>query len=129
MAAGVQRDAADARRAVEGPGVGDARLPTHAGGGWPAVDQYWNRHEKLYAYATRPDAEHRPAWTRFNQRARKAPGAVGIWHETFQVDRAESIYAGMPVSGLAKATGAIPVGRRGERAKERYQAGGTGVAA
>ena len=54
---------------------------------------------------------------------------MGIWHETFQVAVAESIYAGMPVSGLAKATGAIPVGRRGERAKERYQAGGTGVAA
>jgi hypothetical protein len=54
---------------------------------------------------------------------------VGIWHETFQVSVAESIYAGMPVSGLARATGAIPVGHRGERAQERYRAGGTGVAA
>ena len=99
------------------------------GGGGPLLVMYWDSHELLYAYASQPDAQHRPAWTRFNQRARKAPGAVGIWHETFQVAVAESIYAGMPVSGLAKATGAVPVGRRGERAKERYQAGGTEVAA
>jgi hypothetical protein len=54
---------------------------------------------------------------------------VGIWHETFQVAVAESIYVGMPVSGLPKATAAIPVGRRGERARERYLAGGTPAAA
>ena len=67
------------------------------GEGGPVLIMYWDDHEKLYAYASRPDARHRPAWTRFNQRARKAPGAVGIWHETFQVSAAESIYAGMPV--------------------------------
>jgi hypothetical protein len=95
----------------------------------PVMIMYWDSHEKLYGYASRPDAAHRPAWTRFNQRARKAPGTVGIWHETFQVAVAESLYAGMPVSGLAKATGAQPVGRRGERARERYLAGGTPAAA
>ena len=64
------------------------------GEGGPLLIMYWDSHELLYAYASRPDAQHRPAWTRFNQRARKAPGAVGIWHETFQVAVAESIYAG-----------------------------------
>ena len=95
----------------------------------PLMIMYWDSHEKLYAYASRPDAAHRPAWTHFNQRARRAPGAVGIWHETFQVAAAESIYVGMPLTGLPKATSAVPVGRRGDRARERYAAGGTATAA
>lgn len=98
------------------------------GEGGPMLVMYWNSHEKLYAYASNPDATHRPAWGRFNRRARQAPGAVGIWHETFQVGVAESIYAGMPVRGLAKATSAVPVGRRGDRAVQRYGDGRTAVA-
>lgn len=89
----------------------------------PWLVQYWDSHEKLYDYASQPTATHRPAWTRFNARARKAPGAVGIWHETFTVDRAESIYVGMPTSGLAKATSAVPIARRGDRARERLANG------
>jgi hypothetical protein len=89
------------------------------GGGGPFLVQYWSSHEKLYAYASDRDAAHRPAWAAFNRLARKAPGAVGIWHETFVVERAESIYSGMPVSGLAAATSTVPVARRGERAAER----------
>jgi hypothetical protein len=89
------------------------------GAGGPLLVQYWNSHEKLYQYASDRDAAHRPAWAAFNRRARKAPGAVGVWHETYVVERAESIYAGMPVSGLAAATSSVPVGRRGETAAER----------
>ena len=89
------------------------------GRGGPLLVQYWNSHKKLYAYASNPTAAHRPAWTRFNRRIRTAPGAVGIWHETYVVDRAETIYSGMPPAGLAAATAAIPVGRRGDRALER----------
>ena len=37
---------------------------------------------------------------------------MGIWHETFLVERAESLYAGMPASGLAKATESVPAGVR-----------------
>ena len=96
------------------------RLAIGAGG--PLVVQYWSSAEKLYAYASERNAAHRPAWAAFNRRARKAPGAVGIWHETYVVDRAESIYAGMPVSGLAAATSSVPVARRGESAKERLGA-------
>ena len=88
--------------------------------------QYWDSHEKLYGYAGDRNAAHRPAWAAFNRRARKAPGAVGIWHETYLVERAESVYAGMPVSGLAAATTSVPVARRGETAAERL---GTRLAA
>lgn len=89
------------------------------GAGGPTVVQYWSSAEKLYAYAAQPDAEHRPAWTAFNRRARTVPGAVGIWHETYLVDRAESVYVATPPMGLAAATGSVPVGRRGDRAAQR----------
>jgi hypothetical protein len=89
------------------------------GAGGPLLVQYWNSHEKLYGYASDRNAAHRPAWAAFNRRVRKAPGAVGIWHETYVVERAETIYAGMPVSGLAAATSLVPVVRRGETAAER----------
>ena len=85
----------------------------------PWLVQYWSSIDKLYGYASNPANEHRPAWTRFNQNARKAPGAVGVWHETFTVDKAEAMYVGMPVSGLAKATTSIPVTRRLDRARDR----------
>jgi hypothetical protein len=92
----------------------------------PFIVQWWDSEEKLYAYASRPDAEHRPAWTAFNARARKAAGAVGIWHETYVVARAESMYVGMPSTGLARATALVPVGRNADRAAARLAAGVTG---
>jgi Domain of unknown function (DUF4188) len=88
----------------------------------PWLVQYWTSVNKLYAYASDTSAEHRPAWTRFNQRARKAPGAVGIWHETFEVSRAESIYVGMPPSGIGAAAQLVPVDKRGDRAIQRIAA-------
>ena len=91
------------------------------GSGGPTVVQYWSSEEKLYAYAAQPDAEHRPAWSAFNRRARAVPGAVGIWHETYVVERAESVYVATPPMGLAAATGSVPVGRRGETAAERLR--------
>ena len=75
----------------------------------PWVVQYWRDTDRLYAYASAPAAAHRPAWTAFNRRARQHPDAVGVWHETFPVARAESIYVGMTPAGLAKGTGARPV--------------------
>jgi hypothetical protein len=91
----------------------------------PWIVQWWSSEEKLYAYASQPDAEHRPAWTAFNARARKAPGAVGVWHETYVVDRAESMYVGMPPWGLAKVTSVVPVRRNADRAAARLAAGAT----
>ena len=92
------------------------------GAGGPLVVQYWQSAEQLYAYASEPDAAHRPAWADFNRRARRGPGSVGIWHETYVVDTAESMYVGMPVAGLAKATGSRPVTAAGNRAADRLAA-------
>jgi len=96
------------------------------GAGGPLIVQYWDSHEKLYDYASAPSSEHRPAWTAFNTRARKAAGAVGIWHETYLVDRAESMYVSMPPTGLALATSSVPVSHRGDRARARLRDGRTG---
>lgn len=99
------------------------------GSGGPFVVQYWSSVEKLYAYASAPAQEHRPAWTAFNKAARKAPGAVGVWHETFLVDRAESIYVSTKPMGLAKATEHVTVGGRHERAQARFVDGRTDAGA
>jgi len=85
----------------------------------PWLVQYWSSLDKLYAYASKPDASHRPAWEAYNRKARKAAGAVGIWHETFQVRHAESIYVDTPLLGLAKATGTRPVTGRLNTARQR----------
>lgn len=103
-------------------GSGLLGFRTTVGAGGPLVIQYWKTAEELYAYASDTSAAHRPAWAEFNRRARKAPGAVGIWHETYVVDRAESMYVGMPVTGLAAATGIREVSA-GSRAAERLGAG------
>ena len=99
------------------------------GAGGPYVVQYWSSADKLYAYASHPSAEHRPAWTRFNRAARKAPGAVGIWHETFIVERAETMYGSTRPMGLAGATEVVPVERRHDRARARLADGRTALAA
>jgi hypothetical protein len=87
------------------------------GSGGPMVLQYWSSYEKLWAYASASDGQHRPAWTAFNRRARRSPGAVGIWHETFVVAEAESRYVAMPPGGLAAATSVVPMRRGAQGAR------------
>ncbi|MDN0199657.1 DUF4188 domain-containing protein [Streptomyces sp. S.PNR 29] len=85
--------------------------------------QYWDSKEKLLAYASAPDKRHRPAWAAFNRRLREGRGKVGFWHETYVVPAGSygSIYLNMPEFGLGRATGVVPVGRRGDRAAERLR--------
>ncbi|MGZ4600579.1 MAG: DUF4188 domain-containing protein [Oryzihumus sp.] len=124
-----QTKAAAARGEGEDLGFLEARSLVGAGG--PTVVQYWRSVEDIYRYASAPDHAHRPAWQAFNARARKASGAVGIWHETFAVPAGghESLYLGVPTMGLAKATAVVPVARRGPTASERLATGGSAGAA
>ena len=93
------------------------------GAGGPLVVQYWSsqREAVCLRQASETQLTVQPGPRSIAAHAR-APGAVGIWHETYLVERAETIYAGMPVSGLAAATSAVPVARRGETAAERLGA-------
>lgn len=101
------------------PGSGLLGCRFALGAGGPVIVQYWDSVDKLYAYASAPQSDHRPAWAAFNRQARKVPKAVGIWHETFQVSRAESMYVSMPTEGLAQATELLPVGPGSQQAKDR----------
>lgn len=92
------------------------------GGDGPLVIQYWRDRESLYAYAGDTGRLHRPAWAAFNRRARRVPGAVGIWHETFVAGEFESIYGDMPPTGLAKALGARPIDPTTEGGRRRLAA-------
>ncbi|MEV8377528.1 DUF4188 domain-containing protein [Kribbella sp. NPDC056861] len=82
--------------------------------------QYWESVEKLQAFANDPDRTHRPAWTNFFKYAYKSNN-VGIYHETFVVPagHSETIYGNMPLIGLGKVAGVVPVNKRGDTAAER----------
>lgn len=77
----------------------------------PVVVQHWRSFEQLERYARDPDAEHLPAWRRFNRLAR-GTGDVGIWHETYRVRAGEyeTIYGDMPRIGLARVGEHRPLG-------------------
>jgi hypothetical protein len=87
-----------------------ARPRTFVSGRVVMLVQYWRSFEDLESYARDPQAGHLPAWRTFNRRIRDN-GSVGIFHETYRVapEDVETIYANMPVFGLAGATTAIPV--------------------
>ncbi len=89
-----------------------------------AILQYWRSFEDLERFARNPDDLHLPAWQRFNRSVGK-DGSVGIFHETFIVERGnyEAIYSNMPVFGLVKATKHVrAVGGR-ETARRRLMRG------
>lgn len=118
MLAELQRAKAAASRG-EGADLGFLGARTLLGARGITVVQYWRSVEHVYGYAVAPDHEHRPAWSAFNARARKAAGAVGIWHETYAVPPGghESVYVGCPPLGLAKATRAVPAPAARPRAR------------
>lgn len=97
----------------------------------PVSVQYWRSTDDLYGYANNSDREHRPAWLDYYARAHRAKrsGGIGIWHETYAVPAGghESAYGDLTDWGLAGATGAVPLTRRGRTARERL--GSTSLAA
>ncbi|MGI5128468.1 DUF4188 domain-containing protein [Pseudonocardia sp. CA-107938] len=105
------------------PELGVLGTRTLVGRTGPVIVQYWRDAESLYRYASATDAHHRSAWARFNKAARAAPDAVGVWHETFPVAAAESVYVDMPVVGLAAAVGSVPVSGSMRQARDRLAAG------
>jgi Domain of unknown function (DUF4188) len=81
--------------------------------------QYWKSMPLLLAYAKARDSEHLPAWREFNQRIAQT-GDVGIWHETYVVNRGnyENIYSNMPKFGLGRVGTLEPVGKRHGKSTE-----------
>jgi hypothetical protein len=97
--------------------LGFRAFPTFRG---VTMIQYWESTEKLQAFANDAQRTHRPAWTEFFKHAYQGNSA-GIWHETYVVPagHTETIYGNMPLIGLGKVAGVIPVNKRGNSAAER----------
>lgn len=90
------------------------------------VLSHWGSFDALERYANNPSAEHRPAWTAFYGRSRQAAGAVGIFHETYQVGpgTVESLYVDVPADfGLGGAVGRARVTGSRETARQRRDVG------
>jgi hypothetical protein len=82
--------------------------------------QYWRSFEHLERFARSADDPHLAAWRRFNQQVGKSD-TVGVYHETYMVEpgKYETVYANMPVFGLAKASQHVPAVGRRETARRR----------
>lgn len=81
---------------------------------------YWESPEHLRKFAADKESPHLEPWRRFMKEL-SGTGDVGIWHETYQVPTTgiETVYNGMPLFGLAKATTHVPIGVRNNTAKQR----------
>ncbi|GGF90854.1 transcriptional regulator [Rhodococcoides trifolii] len=92
------------------PELGMLGASSSLGGRTITMIQYWRSFEALEAFAKDPNNPHLPAWREFNKRV-GGNGNVGIFHETYRVGpgQHESIYANMPVMGLAAAGSAAPL--------------------
>jgi len=86
--------------------------------------QYWRDFESLESYARDRERKHWPAWTAFNK-AVGSDGTVGIFHETYCVERAghETIYGNMPPFGLGKVSGLIAATGSRDEARSRMKGG------
>ena len=86
----------------------------------PMVVQYWRSFEHLERYARSRDAEHWPAWVKFNKRVGSS-GDVGIWHETYLVPAGayDTVYNNMPPVGLGAVTELVPAAGRKASAASR----------
>ena len=120
MLSELERARAAARRG-DGPDPGFLGAETLLGARGPWVVQYWADLASLHAYAHPGGGPHRTAWSRFSRTARRHPGAIGIWHETYVVDAGgvETFYSGGADVGLGRVGGTVPVRRRGATARER----------
>ncbi|GEM84832.1 DUF4188 domain-containing protein [Meiothermus hypogaeus] len=97
------------------------------GGQWLSMDfrgllmvQYWRSSNDLERFARTDPELHPEAWRNFFRQSYKG-GAVGIWHETYVVERQEAVYGNMPLMGLAKVSKAVPIRGKLETMRERLQ--------
>ena len=92
--------------------------------------QYWRSMDQLMAYAKSREAQHLPAWRRFNQLVGTS-GDVGIWHETYRVHPGdyENVYVNMMPFGLGKAGELVEARAHASgKTKQRLASGESSVA-
>ena len=81
---------------------------------------YWESPEHLQKFAADRESPHLEPWRRFMTEV-AGSGDVGVWHETYHVpaEGIETIYNGMPLFGLAKATAQVAIGPGTNTARQR----------
>ncbi|WP_369046346.1 DUF4188 domain-containing protein [Sinomonas sp. P10A9] len=86
---------------------------------------YWESPEHLQRFASDRDAPHLAPWRDF-MRTVAGSGDVGVYHETYEVAPGgiEAVYNGMPLFGLARATGHVPVTAGLNTARQRLRSSG-----
>ncbi|MBI3491598.1 MAG: DUF4188 domain-containing protein [Acidobacteria bacterium] len=92
--------------------------------GLGVIVQYWQSFDHLEAYARSTDRQHWPAWVAFNKRTGNSRGDVGLWHETYQARAGEyeTLYSGMPPTGLGKVGKLVPASGGRDSARARFTA-------
>ena len=90
----------------------------------PVLVQYWCSYVDFERFVRNLGDPHLPAWRRFN-RLVGADGAVGIFHETYIVEKAnyEAIYSNLLIFGFTKATEYVPAVDRREAARRHLMRG------
>lgn len=106
---------------IKNRSIGVVGIPrTFVSGRLIQVQQYWKTYEDLEKYSK--GELHAPAWSRFNRAARKSD-AVGIYHETYEINRSgyEAIYVnvGKPIL-LGDAIGVQAIGNTSSSRKRIY---------
>ena len=102
--------------------IGLLGVKTYLSGRTIVTVQYWRDPGSLDAYARGTTFAHLPAWRDFNRRIRDN-GDVGIFHETYVIDRHESVYVNMPENfGLGGATSWVEPSAIGQSAAHRLDA-------
>jgi hypothetical protein len=88
--------------------------------GWRTVTtiQYWRSYEQLEAYTY--GKTHSKAMKKFHQKIGKS-GAIGLYHETYKIEKDESLYINMPIYGLAKAFEHVPITKELNTARKRME--------
>ncbi|MFC3885554.1 DUF4188 domain-containing protein [Bacillus songklensis] len=88
--------------------------------GWRTVTtiQYWRTYEQLETYSK--GNIHSEALKNFYKKIGKS-GSVGLYHETYKVEKDESLYINMPVYGLAKAFSHIRINNKLNTSKKRME--------
>ena len=82
---------------------------------------YWESFEHLDQFASDKTLPHATAWSNF-MRSVGSSGDVGIYHETYKVNRHEfeSVYGNMPKFGLAAAFNHVPISKIKNEARNRF---------
>ncbi len=83
---------------------------------------YWESFEHLDKFASDKTLPHAAAWSKY-MRSVGSSGTVGIYHETYKVNRSdfETVYGNMPKFGLAVAFDHVPISKISNEARNRFK--------